>query len=98
MYLCSFLQHVCINLRSLVATYGFRSLVPALVIIQEETVSTSKSNSFERSARRAVESTPRELLTSLATVSNGVPAVKFAQNSPLRFTASIIPGGTSGKA
>lgn len=81
-------------------SYGFRSLEPALalVIIQEAIVSTSKSNSFERSARKDVVSNPSELLTSLATVSNGVPAVKFAQSSPPRFTASTIPGGTSGKA
>lgn len=56
------------------------------------------STSFEISARRIFESTPKVLPISLATVSHGVPAVKFAKNSPPLLTASAIAGGTSGRA
>ena len=79
-------------------TYGLRTLGPALEAIQEEITSTSRSMSFDTSARTTCESMPNVFPTSLATVSHGVPTVRFDKSSLPRLTASAIAGGTSGKA
>lgn len=85
---------------SSVSHYGLKRFGPVDVLeaIQVEITSTSRSKSFDASARSILESAPKELPTSLATVSHGVPTVRFAKISPPRFTASAIAGGTSGRA
>uniref|UniRef100_A0A0A9DIY3 Uncharacterized protein n=1 Tax=Arundo donax TaxID=35708 RepID=A0A0A9DIY3_ARUDO len=72
------------------------SLGPEFEDIHESITSTSVSTSFEICARGMPESVPKEVPTSLATASHGVPVVRFARSSPPRFTASAIAGGTSG--
>lgn len=79
--------------------YGLRSLGPTLEAIQDEITSTRISISFDTCARRMfVESMPSVFPTSLATVSHGVPTVRFDKSSLPRLTASAIAGGTSGSA
>lgn len=77
---------------------GLKSLGPVFAVSHVVITLTRRSKSFDISARRIFESAPRVVLTSLATLSHGVPADRVANNSPPRFTASAIAGGTSGTA
>lgn len=77
--------------------HGRSSFGEEFVSIHEAISSTRLLTSFDICALRIPEFEPKVLPTSLATVSHGVPAVRFARISPPRFTASAIAGGTSGK-
>ena len=93
-------QNICFFALCLVlqSHHGLKSFGPVLEAIQDVITSTSRFTSFDISARRILESTPRVLPTSLATVSHGVPTVRFVRSSLPRLTASAIAGGTSGRA